>query len=200
MATILEAASLRCRQGARPAPASTANRIDLSRRGFTLLLAATAVASAVKNAQAQADNWREYRRDDLGDRVEMPGEPKVETEEDEFKDVWIRSLSAEVDQDGVLLGVTWTEFKDVVAAEEAFKVFHHGLRGAGFPVTREITLVMNGFPAREIIGESDHLNFIHRVVVVDNVTIATAAFGDRGIHTSPVARRFVDSFRLLRQR
>ena len=52
----------------------------LSRRRLMLLLAASASASAVlvtKMVRAQGDIWREYRRDDWGFRMEMPGEPQV---------------------------------------------------------------------------------------------------------------------------
>ena len=191
------------RPGPRPAARSAKRKTDLSRRSLMLFLAAAASAPAVlvlKTARAQGDIWREYRRDDLGFRIEMPGEPKVEVKEDDIKDIWIRSVDVQVEHEQMLLGVHYTEYKNVVSAEEQFSVLREGLRLGTIPATREIPLVVNGFPAREFIGDSEGLNFIHRLVVVDNLTIAVDAHGDRSIHSSPTVRRLLDSFKLLRDR
>ena len=107
----------------------------------------------LKTARAQGDVWREYRRDDLGFRVEMPGEPKIKVEEDEDKDIRIRTVDAEVTYEQVLFDVHCNEYKQVMPAEEAFRLFREGMRFGGIPVTREAPLVMNGLPAREFVGE-----------------------------------------------
>ena len=131
------------------------SRKPLSRRSFMLSLAAAAPAVLVwKSAGAQGDVWREYRRADLGFRIEMPGEPKLETKEDEYKDTWIKSIDAEIDYEQTTFGVSWTEWKDIQSIEEVSAAFREGMQLAGMPVTREAPLVMNGFPAREFIRQS----------------------------------------------
>lgn len=149
---------------------------------------------------AQAAGWREYRRDDLGYRVEFPGEPTVENEEDEFKDPWIKTVDAKVVYRGTLMGVSYTEFTRAEPADETFATVRVGASRAGFPMTREIPLLLNGYPAREFIAETDHFNIIHRVIVMEKVTISVQAVGDRDIHRSAEVRRFLDSFKLLRNR
>ena len=171
----------------------------LSRRSIVLSLAATAPAVLMwKSAHAQGDVWREFRRVDLGFRIEMPGEPKFETKEDEYKDIWIRSIDAEIDYEQTTFGVSWTEWKDVQSIEKVSAAFRAGMQLAGMPVTHEMSLVMNGFPARELIRQSDTLNYIHREVIMGKQTITASALGDDSIHRSPTVRRFFDSFTLLR--
>lgn len=177
--------------------------MSLSRRSFMPLLAGAVAAAALpalasKRARAQGDGWREFRRDDVGFQVEMPGEPKIEVKEDEYKDIWTRTIDAQVDYEQVLFGASCTEYKQAHAADEQFRLFRESMRLNGMPVTREIALTMNGFPAREFISETDHVNFIRREVVAGNLSIAVQATGDRGIHSSPTVRRFLNSFALLR--
>jgi hypothetical protein len=168
---------------------------------MTLILAGAAAptALAIKPAHGQADTWREYRRDDLGFRIEMPGEPKVEVKEDEFKDIIIRTVEADVSQGTTNFGVRCDEYAQPVSADELFVRFRHGMQLGGMGITRETSLVMNGFPAREFVRESPDLNFIRREVVVGNLTIAAMVFGERDIHMSDAARRVMASFELLRR-
>src|SRR6516225_5332195 len=59
----------------RVATQTLASALNLSRRSF---LAAGACAWSVlgpKPARGQGGIWQEYRRDDVGFRIEMPGEP-----------------------------------------------------------------------------------------------------------------------------
>jgi hypothetical protein len=175
-----------------------------SRRRLMSVLAAAAASTSVvlvptmARAEADEDDWQEYRRDDLGFRVEMPGEPKVEVKEEESKDILLRSTDALVDyDDDVLLNVHCSEYRDAVSAEEEFRLFRAGMRLAGLAVTSEKARMINGVPAREFIRESGDINFIRRLVVVGNRTIGVSAEGDRDIHDSAAVRRFLDSFMLL---
>jgi len=172
----------------------------VSRRRIIPLLAAAASAPAVlvsNAAWAQANVWREYRRDDLGFRVELPGEPEVEEKEDEAKDILIRSVDVQVDYEKMSFGVHHTEYKDTISAEEEFGLFREGMAAGGFPVTREAALMIEGVSAREFICESDAINLIHQLVVRDRFTIGVAVAGESEIHGSPLTRRFFDSFKLL---
>jgi len=169
----------------------------VSRRRVIPLLAAAASVSPVFMARAQ-DVWREYRRDDLGFRVEMPGEPDVDETEDEAKDIVLRSLDAQVDYEKIIFGVHHTEYKNAVSADEEFALLRKGMATGGFAVTREAALTIDGVSGREFVSDSDTINIVHRLMVMDRFTIGVAVAGEREIHDSPLTRRFFDSFKLLR--
>jgi hypothetical protein len=176
--------------------------MTVSRRNvlpFLTVAACAPVLLSLTAARAQGDVWREFRRDDLGFRVELPGEPEIEEQEDDVKDIWIRSVDAQVDYEKILFGIHHTEYKDVISPEEEFRLTSEGLRTAGFPATREAPLTINGFPAREFICEADdNINMIHRRIVMGRFTLGVGIAGEREIHASPLTRRFLESFKLLR--
>jgi hypothetical protein len=174
----------------------SAGRPALSRRSLMLALAASTAAPAVRDAQAQADGWREYRREDLGFRIEMPGVPEIEEETGDLTQNMIRSINAtvEVDDTAIIFGVTFTTYK-AVAAETWFKLFREGLSRIGAPIT-ETPITINGFPGRELVIESETIGGVYRTVVMDDATVTAAAIGDR--RGNPAVARFLDSFTLLR--
>jgi hypothetical protein len=128
----------------------------------------------------------------------MPGVPQVESKEDQVKDVWIRAMEAEVQHGQTLLTVNCVEWKDAPNPEEHFEDFAEGMKAENMAVTRETAMVMNGFPAKEFVCQTDTANYIRREVVMEKLTIGAMAFGDRGIHTDAVVKRFMESFKLLR--
>jgi hypothetical protein len=141
--------------------------------------------------------WQEYRRTDLGFRVEMPGVPQVETEQDDLT----RSVDAHVDYEQTRFAIYWQEWSSAQIEEELDASFRERMRAAGMAVNRETYLVMSGVPAREFVHKSDDpddVNYIMRHVVMGKETIAVNAIGGHGIHNSPTVRRFLDSFALLR--
>jgi hypothetical protein len=179
---------------------STHDRKELSRRNFVLSLAAAApaVLLASRGAQAQADGWREYRNETFGFGAELPAEPEVEAEEDEHKDIWIRTIEAKVDHEQTTYSVHCTEWKRAMPDEPQYQQWREAMRLAGMAVTSERSFTMNGFPGHEFVRESDDINYIRREVAVGNLTIAASVTGDRDVHRSATVRRFLDSFRLLR--
>jgi hypothetical protein len=185
----------------RPRSAKRVSAMTVSRRNVLpfLTVAASAPALLWLTAARAQEVWREFRRDDLGFRVELPGEPEIEEEEDDVKDVMIRSFDARVDYEKILMGIHHVEYKDPVSPEEEFEALREGLRKGGFPPTREAALTINGFPAREFICEADdNINIIHRRVVMGRFTLGVGVAGEHEVHDSPHTRRFLDSFKLLR--
>jgi len=67
-----------------------------SRRRLVSALAALAASTSVdllgSAAWAQTPAWKEYRNNDMGFRVEMPGEPKVEEQTGDPSDPFVRSI------------------------------------------------------------------------------------------------------------
>jgi len=176
----------------------TSTRPSLSRRTFALSLAVAAPVVLGLASSALGDVWQEYRPSNLPFRVEMPGEPQLETEEDELKETWINSVVARVDYEQTTFGVTWTEWKHDKSIELMSSAFREGMRRANMAVTRETSLIVNGFPVREFIRDADGLNYIIRQIVMAKETIQVNALGTQSIHGSPTVRRFFDSFKLLR--
>src|SRR5215467_9950210 len=84
--------------------------------------------------------WQEYRRTDLGFRVEMPGVPQMEAEQDDL--TW--SIEAHVDYEQTLFAICWQEWSSAQIEEELAASLRKGARAAGMAVNRETPLVMNG--------------------------------------------------------
>jgi len=179
-------------------------RTCLSRRSVMSVLAgaATTLTSLAVHprpvwAEAAAA-WREYRNDEMGFRVEMPGEFKVDQEVGEAKDPWVKAIGAEIEFDGMTMGVHGTEFRGTLKAEELYKVQREGMQASGMQATREERRTVSGVAALEFIREADDINYIHRMVLVGNRTVAAGVFGERTIHGNATARRFLDSLALVR--
>src|SRR5690348_10438962 len=92
----------------------------------------TALPALSRAAQAEAvAAWREYKNDEMDFRVELPGEFKPNQEAGETKDPWIKSIGAEVEFDGMTMGVNGTQFKGSPTAEELYKVQREGMQSSG---------------------------------------------------------------------
>ena len=173
----------------------------VSRRACLSALATVAVVPALP-ARAQidwhkVDIWQVYRREDLGYEVEMPGEPKIEEEEDEDG----ASINAEVELEGVWFAITYHTFTHAMTVKDVSARQHEALRNLNIEakITRESDITMNGFPGLEFVAESQAARFAHimRVIVMKDRAISVAVFGEPGVHANPLARRFLDSFKLL---
>jgi hypothetical protein len=179
-------------------PPALAATMNLSRRNF---LVAGACASSVlgpKVARAQGGVWEEYRRDDVGFRIEMPGAPKIRVQKGDPKDNWTTSTDAQVRYQDEIFDVIWTEFKDIVSVEDEYMRFRDLMTRAGYRIEEDIPLTLNDVPAREFIIETGNINFVRRIMAVRNFAIGIHAMGARNIRYSRTVRRFLDSFRLLR--
>jgi hypothetical protein len=172
-------------------------KMNLSRRSF---LTAGACASALgpKLAHAQGDIWQEYRRDDAGFRIELPGPPRIRVQRGRPEHNWITSSGAQVRYQHEIFDVTWAEFKDTVAVEDEYTRFRDMMAGAGYQIEEDIPLTLDDVPAREFVIETGAINFVRRILAVRNFAIALHVMGARNIQYSPTVRRFLDSFKLLR--
>jgi hypothetical protein len=162
---------------------------------LTSLSALSALSSAAQAEAAPA--WREYRNNEMGFRVEMPGTPKVEEQNGDPSDPFTKSIDAQVDLNDMLLGVHCAENRAAASAEDQYKLQREGMVAGGMPVTREEARTVSGTPARDFIRESDDINYIYRVVNVGKRTIGVSVFGERNIHGNANVRRFLDSLALL---
>jgi len=165
--------------------------------GGSAVLTSLALRSSAARAQAAA--WREYRDEEMGFRVEMPGEFRVRQYVGETNVPWIKETSAKIDIGRISLGATGIEYRGTLSVEEIYKLAENctGILG-NLCATREVRRTVSGMPAREYIREADDdLNIISRIVVVGNRAIAAGALGERSIHGNPTVLRVVDSLTLL---
>ncbi len=179
-------------------------RTSISRRAAvpTLAGAAAALTSLMLPsipARAQAAARREHRDEEMGFRVEMPGEFEVRQYVGETNDPWIKETSAKINIERMSLVATGIEYRGTPSVEEIYKLVENctGILG-NICATREERRAVSGLSAREYIREADDdLNFISRMVVVRNRAIGAGAFGERSIHGNPTVLRFLDSLALL---
>jgi hypothetical protein len=172
--------------------------LALSRRSFLLASAGASSLLGPKAARAQSDVWQEYRREDLGFRIEMPGAPRIRVQKGNPEDKWTTSTDAQARYQNEIFDLSWTEFKDIVSVEDEYTRFRGMMIGAGYQIEEDIPLTLNDVPAREFIIETGDINFVRRIMAVRNLAIGIHALGARNIQNSPTARRFLDSFKLLR--
>jgi hypothetical protein len=122
--------------------------------------------------------------------------------EDGLDDKIVRLIDAQIydDEDDNLFGVHCSEYRDPVSAEHEYRLFREGMRLGGLAVSRESALMIGNIVAREFTRESDGINFVHRLLIVDRQTIGISVYGDRSIHDSREVQRFLRSFMLLGER
>src|SRR5262245_22165463 len=182
-------------QATQAAPVAT---MSLSRRSFLLAGACASFGVGPKAARAQGSVWQEYRRDDVGFRIEMPGALRIRVQKGDPEDNWITSTDVQVRYQHETFDVSWTEFKHTVSVEDEYARFRDMMARAGYQIEEDIPLTLNDIPAREFIIETGNINFVRRILAVRNFAIGIHAMGARNVQYSPTVRRFLDSFRLLR--
>src|SRR5215475_2407415 len=172
--------------------------MNVSRRLFLVASACAWSDLVPKLACAQGNIWQEYRRDDVGFRIEMPGAPRIRVQRARPENNWITSSGALVRYEHEIFDVTWTEFKDPVAVEDEYTRFRDMMAGAGYQIEEDIPLTLDDVPAREFVIETGSINFVRRILAMRNFAIGIHVMGARNIQYSPTLRRFLDSFKLLR--
>ena len=170
--------------------------MNMSRRVF--LVTGACASSGIGLARAQESIWQEFRRDDVGFRIELPGAPRIRVQRGRPDNNWITSSGALVRYQHEIFDVTWAEFKDTVVVEDEYTRFRDMMAGAGYQIEEDIALTLDDVPAREFVIETGAINFVRRVLAVRNFAIGIHAMGARNIQNSPTVRRFLDSFKLLR--
>jgi hypothetical protein len=179
-------------------PQALAAAVKVSRRSFLVAGACAPSLLGPKVARAQGGIWQEYRRDDVGFRIEMPGVPTIRVQKADPDDNWTTSTDAQVRYQHEIFDVSWTEFKDIVSVESEYTRFREMMTRAGYQIEEDIPLTLNDVPAREFIIETGNINFVRRIMAVRSLAIAIHVTGARNIRYSPTVRRFLDSFKLLR--
>jgi len=172
--------------------------MNVSRRSVLLISACASSGLGPKLAHAQGSIWQEYRRDEVGFRIEMPGAPRIRVQRARPENNWITTTGALVRYQNEIFDVVSTEFKDIVAVEDEYTRFRDMMAAAGYQIAEDIPLTLDDVPAREFIIETGAINFVRRILVVRNFAIGIHAMGARSVQYSPTVRRFLDSFKLLR--
>src|SRR5690242_8248503 len=98
-------------------------KTSISRRAVLSTLAdggavLTRLALHSTAARAQAAAWREYRDEEMGFRVEMPGEFKVKQYVGESNDPWIKETSARIDIGRMRIQATGIEYRGTLSVDE----------------------------------------------------------------------------------
>ena len=172
--------------------------MNVSRRCFLIASVCASSGLGPELVRAQDSVWQEYRRDDAGFRIELPGAPRIRVQRGRPDNNWMTTTGALVQYQNEIFDVTSTEFKEIVAVEDEYTRFRDMMAGAGYQIEEDIPLTLDDVPAREFVIETGAINFVRRILVVRNFAIGIHAMGARNIQYSPTVRRFLDSFKLLR--
>ena len=122
-------------------------------RQIILAFFITPTLLALLPAPVWAQSWHEYRSDDCGFKIEMPGKPEIEATEDKFEYATAKSTSASVSYGDTTFaadchGGVFTSRR----ADGYFDYFRNGIqKQMGLRVTNERSFTMNGFPGHEFI-------------------------------------------------
>jgi len=169
---------------------------------FLLLRLLTAPALA----QTSQESWQDFRREDLGFKIEMPGTPKVENDESAVDGKTIKSVSAQVDFDERTLGVSYEQLSEPVVMTADTPQFREDCDGRRKHL--EKALVVKGtshtqtapnsqVPMCEIRLQTQGFHAIARAFVLRDRTIQVIVTSLRPIEGDAVVQRFLDSFELL---
>lgn len=183
--------------------------LDVSRRACLALLGGAAVSpamlvlapapvAALTKQESKFDaaelSWREYRRDDIGFRVEVPGEPKTDESPDNpgFTGVVVSF-------DRVTFGVTVMDFgEDHVLPGGLILYGHAKLQQFSFGIKpKSSRFTMNGTPGREDIFESKDKIMHFRSVFHSGRIIQAYVEWCLPDDIKPAAQRYLQSFALL---
>src|SRR5256885_12738273 len=108
--------------------------MNLPRRRFLVAGACASSGLGPKLAHAQDSIWQEYRRDDVGFRIEMPGAPRIRVQRGRPDNNWITSTGALVRYQNEIFDVVSTEFKEIDAVEDEYTRFRDIMAGAGYQI------------------------------------------------------------------
>jgi hypothetical protein len=130
----------------------------------------------------KVDIWKPYRREDLGFEVELPGEPKIEEEQNEES----KSIYAEVSFVGMMFGVDHVTFRRDVTITEVARQQLEAAKSLKSRIAREAPFTLGGYPAIEIVRDIEGAFVsIMRVVAIGNRAIAFNVLGGPDIAADP---------------
>ena len=153
---------------------------------------AAAEMSKFKSAEV---TWQEYRRDDLGFRIELPGKPEITVE----KDPAFKETVVELPFDVMTFSVTVVEFPKVLSAQQAEQELEgRGVAQKAVGATGSSEFTIDGFPGRENVAETRDYKAVYRNMVVGNRTILVNVGWHPTVDTDAAAQRFLQSFALVR--
>jgi hypothetical protein len=70
--------------------------MNASRRSFLVACVCASSVLGLRETRAQGGIWQEYRRDDVGFRIELPGVPNIRVEKGGPDDNWTTSTNAQL--------------------------------------------------------------------------------------------------------
>jgi hypothetical protein len=143
-------------------------------------------------APSQAQAWSELRPAGEGFRAEMPGQPKIAKSPDGENIVFTAEFGR---GEPAFYYLTYTQFAHPL--DSASAVFSR-IRAIESPVEGEREISVAGHPGREYVFRSKETWINKRMVLVRNrLYQVIVASKDKAMVTTPDARRFLDSFKLI---
>jgi len=163
---------------------------------FALLLLLVAVPALA------ADSWQEFRSFEGGFAVQLPGPPKVTADPPDANGV--SSHSFLVDRDKTAYMVGYDQYPaGKLAVLDPVRVLDVSrddlIKGREVTLTEDRPLKLEGHPGRELVFVAkDGFTQMVRLYVVGDRLYQTLSGGPKGHEKTPEAKRFHDSFHLIR--
>lgn len=161
--------------------------------GFVMVFAAA--------ADAAAQNWNEYRPENGGFRIELPGTPKLNTVPIPVgNDETAPMTEAVVEAGKVSYLVSWLEYPErlsrAVPAEQVLDRVRDGMAADGM-LRSEKALAGGNSAGREFLVIQPSRNAAVRIWWAGSRLYQLTVTGGDEIATQPDTRRFLDSFNLV---
>jgi hypothetical protein len=162
--------------------------------------AAAVICLILSPAYAQSQDWQEYRPDEGGFRIEMPGKPDLKTEQKNGRPTYsaVVGIDKSIAGDDLVFLVKYQE-GDNKPGPDTEKILDAVIKGMAeggklLDVKKE---TLGGYPARRFsLEDADKDTYEVRSVITDHYFIQALFIGPTG---NALGKRFLDSFAITKQ-
>jgi hypothetical protein len=162
------------------------------------LVIVTVISAA---SQAVAQNWREHRPEGAGYAVEMPGEPKISSQDVPTKLGDIKIYIGVFEHGSLAFVTMFSRYPEsYIKSATADSILEGGRNGAVANVKgklrSETPVTISNFPGRELVIDAPSGQVMMlRYFLADNMLAQAIVGGPAGVENNADARRFLNSLR-----
>jgi len=165
-----------------------------------IVSASSSDSEAVQASEPQSEGWINYRNEELGFAVELPGQPTASRDsmDGDIYQVYVDRIKYDAKYEFYV--VTVVHPMNIMSHERAFDAEFARLQGgAGYGAVSRKDTTWNGFPAMRTVADlKSGVRQLSTFVFADRrLYTANAVIGGSG--SMPYADRFLESFQVISQ-